>query len=101
MPEGHEGLRGLDAGEWAGRTLDEVAAADPAGVHAWLTDPGYAPPGGESTVALIARVGAELAALPPARTGSPWNRPSYGRRWCTRWSCRRRPSGGSTYARSR
>ncbi|MFF4008560.1 histidine phosphatase family protein [Streptomyces sp. NPDC001717] len=63
--EGHEGLRGLDAGEWAGRTLDEVAAADPAGVHAWLTDPGYAPPGGESTTALIARVGAELAALPP------------------------------------
>ncbi|WP_443067740.1 histidine phosphatase family protein [Streptomyces sp. NBC_01351] len=62
---GHEGLRGLDAGEWAGRTLDEVAAADPAGVRAWLTDPGYAPPGGESVDGLIARVGAELAGLAP------------------------------------
>ncbi|WP_374774939.1 histidine phosphatase family protein [Streptomyces sp. NBC_01310] len=60
---GYEGLRGLDTGEWAGRTLDEVAAEDPAAVHAWLTDPGYAPPGGESVGALIARVGAELAGL--------------------------------------
>lgn len=60
---GHEGLRGMDTGQWAGRTLDEVAAADPAGVHAWLTDPGYAPPGGESVDGLITRVGAELAAL--------------------------------------
>lgn len=58
---GHEGLRGLDTGRWAGRTLDEVAAEDPAAVHAWLTDPAYAPPGGESVDALIARVGAELA----------------------------------------
>ncbi|OKK18346.1 alpha-ribazole phosphatase [Streptomyces sp. CB00455] len=62
---GHEGLRGLDAGQWAGRTLDEVAAGDPAGVHAWMTDPGYAPPGGESVDTLVARVGAALAALPP------------------------------------
>ncbi|MEV7519259.1 histidine phosphatase family protein [Streptomyces sp. NPDC091371] len=62
---GPDGLRGLDAGEWAGRTLEEVAAADPAGVHAWLTDPAYAPPGGESVAALIARVGAELAGLAP------------------------------------
>lgn len=62
---GHEGLRGMATGEWAGRTLDEVAAADPAGVQAWLTDPGYAPPGGESVDALVARVGAELAALAP------------------------------------
>ncbi|MFJ6758192.1 MULTISPECIES: histidine phosphatase family protein [unclassified Streptomyces] len=60
---GYEGLRGLDAGEWAGRTLDEVAAEDPAALQAWMTDPGYAPPGGESVDALIARVGAELAGL--------------------------------------
>ncbi|MFJ4775388.1 histidine phosphatase family protein [Streptomyces sp. NPDC088762] len=63
---GHEGFRGLDTGEWAGRTLDEVAAADPAAVHAWLTDPHYAPPGGESVAALIARVGAELDGLAAA-----------------------------------
>ncbi|MFI1648943.1 histidine phosphatase family protein [Streptomyces avidinii] len=61
---GHEGLRGADTGEWAGRTLDEVAGRDPAAVRAWLSDPAYAPPGGESVDALIARVGAELAALP-------------------------------------
>ncbi|MEU9158820.1 histidine phosphatase family protein [Streptomyces sp. NPDC048424] len=62
---GYEGLRGLDAGEWTGRTLDEVAAAEPAALQAWMTDPGYAPPGGESVEALIARVGAELAGLAP------------------------------------
>ncbi|MER7467378.1 histidine phosphatase family protein [Streptomyces sp. NPDC097981] len=60
---GYEGLRGPDAGEWAGRTLDEVFAEDPAAVQRWLTDPDYAPPGGESVTALIARVGAALAAL--------------------------------------
>ncbi|WP_328789548.1 histidine phosphatase family protein [Streptomyces sp. NBC_00273] len=60
---GHTGLRGLATGEWAGRTLDEVAGRDPAAVHAWLSDPAYAPPGGESVDALVARVGAELAGL--------------------------------------
>ncbi|THA38590.1 alpha-ribazole phosphatase [Streptomyces sp. A1547] len=60
----YAGLQGPDAGEWAGRTLDEVAAEDPAAVRSWLTDPDYAPPGGESVTALIARVGAALAALP-------------------------------------
>ncbi|MFD9100360.1 histidine phosphatase family protein [Streptomyces virginiae] len=62
---GYGGLRGLDTGEWAGRILDEVAAEAPEALHAWLTDPGYAPPGGESVDALIARVGAELAGLAP------------------------------------
>lgn len=62
---GHEGLRGMDAGEWAGRTLGEVSAEDPQGLRAWLTDPGYAPKGGESVADLTARVGAELAALSP------------------------------------
>lgn len=32
-------------------------------MHAWLSDPAYAPPGGESVDALVARVGAELAGL--------------------------------------
>ncbi|MEU6309652.1 histidine phosphatase family protein [Streptomyces sp. NPDC047014] len=62
---GHDGLRGLDHGAWTGLTLDEVAAREPEAVHAWLTDPGYAPPGGESVAALTARAGAALAALPP------------------------------------
>ncbi|MEV6578160.1 histidine phosphatase family protein [Streptomyces sp. NPDC051582] len=62
---GHEGLSGPDTGAWAGRTLDEVSAEDPAAVRRWLTDPDYAPPGGESVTALIARVGAALAGLAP------------------------------------
>lgn len=55
----------MDAGEWTGRTLDEVAAADPAALHNWLTDPAYAPPGGESVETLVARAGAWLAGLEP------------------------------------
>ncbi|MGW7103039.1 histidine phosphatase family protein [Streptomyces sp. NPDC054838] len=63
---GHDGLRGPDMGEWAGRTLDEVAAGDPEAVGQWLTDPSYAPPGGgEPVAALIARTGAHLAGLVP------------------------------------
>ncbi|MGW0392527.1 histidine phosphatase family protein [Streptomyces sp. NPDC003042] len=63
---GHPGLAGPAMGEWAGRTLDEVAAEDPGAVRRWLTDPGYAPPGGgESVAALIARTGAHLAGLAP------------------------------------
>ncbi|WP_438312765.1 histidine phosphatase family protein [Streptomyces sp. HUAS TT3] len=61
---GHEGLRGPDTGQWAGRALDEVAAEDPDGIRRWLTDPAYAPPGGESLAELVARVGAVLAGLP-------------------------------------
>ncbi|MEU6211730.1 histidine phosphatase family protein [Streptomyces sp. NPDC047023] len=61
---GHDGLRGPDHGAWTGRTLEEVAAQDPEGLHAWLTDPAHVPPGGESVAALIDRVGAELAGLP-------------------------------------
>lgn len=58
------GLRDCDYGRWRGRTLDEVTADDPAAVHAWLTDPGAAPHGGESTQDLITRVGAWLDTLP-------------------------------------
>lgn len=63
---GHEGLRGQDHGSWAGLTIDEVAAADPAALHRWMSDPAYAPPGGgESVDALVARVGAHLGGLAP------------------------------------
>ena len=47
-------------GRWAGRTLDEVAGADPAGITAWLTDPWAAPHGGETLAAITARAGAWL-----------------------------------------
>ncbi|MFE9631831.1 histidine phosphatase family protein [Streptomyces sp. NPDC006463] len=62
---GHGGPYALDTGQWAGRTLDEVAAEDPAAVRSWLTDPAYAPPGGESVEALVARAGIWLTGLAP------------------------------------
>ncbi|MGW0749834.1 histidine phosphatase family protein [Streptomyces sp. NPDC002587] len=62
---GHGGPFALDTGRWAGRTLEEVAAEDPAAVRSWLTDPAYAPPGGESVEALVARAGNWLDGLGP------------------------------------
>lgn len=54
-------LAECDFGDWSGRRLDEVAAADPDGVAAWMTDPACAPHGGESTAGFSARIGAWLA----------------------------------------
>jgi broad specificity phosphatase PhoE len=56
-----DGLREAGFGGWAGRTLAEVHAEDEAPVVAWMTDPAFAPPGGESLDALTARVGAWMA----------------------------------------
>jgi broad specificity phosphatase PhoE len=53
----------LDFGRWAGRTLDEVASSDPAGLEAWLRDPSVAPPGGESLPAVRERVTAAMTEL--------------------------------------
>ncbi|MFI0739288.1 histidine phosphatase family protein [Streptomyces sp. NPDC021100] len=50
-----------DPGEWRGRTLAEVAATDPAGLTAWLTDPDAAPPGGEPLRSLLSRTAGWLA----------------------------------------
>ncbi|GII93876.1 histidine phosphatase family protein [Sinosporangium siamense] len=60
-------LRDQDHGVWRRRSLAEVQAADPAGVAAWLTDPGAAPHGGESLRALLTRVGEWLDRLPAGR----------------------------------
>jgi broad specificity phosphatase PhoE len=46
-------LADLDHGAWRGSVLSAVPAAD---LTVWLTDPTQAPHGGESVVALIARV---------------------------------------------
>ena len=43
----------LDYGEWDGRPLDEIR---PARASGWMSDPTFAPPGGESLVAVMARV---------------------------------------------
>jgi broad specificity phosphatase PhoE len=65
--EPDEALRGWDLGRWTGRTLDEVGAAQPGDVDAWLTDPAAAPHGGEALTALLARVAGWLAAPPAGR----------------------------------
>lgn len=57
-------LRDGDMGAWTGRTLDDVAARDPASLGAWTTDPDAAPHGGESVSDLCARVAGWLDRLP-------------------------------------
>jgi len=64
-----EELTGLDHGKWTGRTLDEVAAEDPAGLTQWLTEPDSTPHGGESTAAFVSRIGAWLRAVPARPQG--------------------------------
>ncbi|MEU3956760.1 histidine phosphatase family protein [Streptomyces achromogenes] len=59
-----ETLRDLDYGAWDGRPLRDIAARDPHGLSAWLTDPGAAPHGGESVARLCDRTAAWLTALP-------------------------------------
>ncbi|MFF4713341.1 histidine phosphatase family protein [Streptomyces eurythermus] len=61
-----EALRDLDYGAWDGRPLRDIAATDPHGLSAWLTDPEAAPHGGESVARLCERTAAWLTALPGA-----------------------------------
>ncbi|MFE9249036.1 histidine phosphatase family protein [Streptomyces sp. NPDC007088] len=56
-------LAGQSVGDWRGRALDELLAAEPEAVGRWLRDPRYTPPGGEPLDALIRRVGAGLTGL--------------------------------------
>ncbi|WP_336050975.1 histidine phosphatase family protein [Streptomyces sp. CA2R101] len=53
-------LAGCAMGAWRGRTLAEVADAEPLAVSAWLSDPDFAGHGGESLRQLCDRVGAWL-----------------------------------------
>ncbi|MFE0918627.1 histidine phosphatase family protein [Streptomyces nigra] len=57
-------LRDMDMGRWQGRTLDEVAAGDGAGLAQWMSDPEAAPHGGESVAQLCARIAAWMDGLP-------------------------------------
>lgn len=54
-------LAECDFGRWAGRSLEDVAEAEPDAVRAWMTEPDAAPHGGESLTRLLDRVGAWLA----------------------------------------
>ncbi|MYX18091.1 histidine phosphatase family protein [Streptomyces sp. SID8374] len=62
-------LTGWDLGRWSGRRLDEVGAAEPAAVAAWMGDPSAAPHGGESLRELVERVGGWLDGVPGAEDG--------------------------------
>jgi broad specificity phosphatase PhoE len=57
-------LRDLGMGRWDGRSLDEVAAGEPAALAAWTADPEAVPHGGESVAGLCRRTAAWLDALP-------------------------------------
>jgi broad specificity phosphatase PhoE len=54
-------LAGPDLGTWSGRPLADVAAEDPSGLQAWLTDPNARPHGGETLTELVGRLAGVLA----------------------------------------
>jgi broad specificity phosphatase PhoE len=56
----HEDLRDQDYGIWAGKALAEIEKDQPEALAAWLTDPNYAPAGGESIAGVAERTGAFL-----------------------------------------
>ncbi len=49
-------LAECDFGTWAGRSLADVHAGDPAAAAAWMTDPQAKPHGGESLAAFAGRI---------------------------------------------
>jgi broad specificity phosphatase PhoE len=53
-------LRDIDVGRWAGRSFANVQEADPAGIAAWIDQSDIAPHGGESVIALMARIASWL-----------------------------------------
>ena len=61
-------LADWDLGSWAGRSLQDVAAADPAGFAAWRDDPDARPHNGESLAALLTRTDEYLTDM-ARRTG--------------------------------
>ncbi|MEV7424730.1 histidine phosphatase family protein [Streptomyces sp. NPDC091212] len=65
-----DGLAPCAMGHWQGRTLDEVAAAEPQSVAAWLSDPAAAPHGGESLLDFHVRVAQWLEAGGGLEAGS-------------------------------
>jgi broad specificity phosphatase PhoE len=61
-PTSDPALAECDFGRWAGRTLQEIHAADPEASTAWMTDADAAPHGGESLRVFAARVAGWLDA---------------------------------------
>jgi broad specificity phosphatase PhoE len=48
-------LDDANAGTWRGRTIAEIERSEPNALAAWMQDPGVPPPGGESTLDVMAR----------------------------------------------
>lgn len=63
-------LSDVDAGEWRGRRLHELAVTQPEALAAWIRSPDAAPPAGESFRAVLARVGMWLDALASSSSAS-------------------------------
>ncbi|MBU7599910.1 histidine phosphatase family protein [Streptomyces sp. P38-E01] len=68
-PLAQPALRDCDMGRWRGRTLREVAAAEPEAFDAWLADPRAAPHGGETLTGFITRIGGWLDTRPLEEDG--------------------------------
>jgi broad specificity phosphatase PhoE len=49
-------LADIDLGDWAGKSLAELEAADAPGLAKWMEDPSAAPHGGESITHLLTRI---------------------------------------------
>lgn len=56
-------LAACDVGAWKGRSLEEIAVSDPAGLAAWMSDPDAAPHGGERLSVFSRRAAAWLEAM--------------------------------------
>lgn len=66
VPTVAQALRDREYGEWSGRELEELLAASPDAVAAWLERPHTAPPGGETENDVITRVADWLGDLTAA-----------------------------------
>lgn len=72
VPTVDQALRDREYGEWSGRELEELLAATPEAVAAWLERPHTAPPGGETENDVITRVADWLGDLAqPSNDPSP------------------------------
>ena len=67
-------LRDREYGEWAGRELEELLAAEPERVAAWLERPHTATPGGETENDVLIRVADWLGDLAQRHDEPPYGR---------------------------